>query len=90
VVDSVKEFFQVNVHNPAIALFNILLTVAYRLMGASAKTKCKAVLRERFIQILLQHLHNRLLNETVQHCGNTEFAYSASGHYENQQSSQNN
>jgi len=79
VVDPVEELLQVNVHNPAIALLNILLATAYRLMSTTAGTKPVAVLREHLVPILLQHLHNRLLNKAIQNGGNTKLANPAAG-----------
>ncbi len=34
-----------------------------------------AVIRERLVPILLQYLHNRLLNKAVQNGENTKFVY---------------
>jgi site-specific DNA recombinase len=75
VVDSIKELFQVEVYHPAIACSDIPLRLGHRLMRRAFRTKSVAVFGERRVPSALQHLHDRLLDQSIQHRRNAQLAH---------------
>src|SRR5437763_3369801 len=63
----VKEFLEIQVYAPAIAVGDILLCLCHRLMSRAPGSKPVAVVGKRPVPLALQHLHHRLLDESVQH-----------------------
>jgi site-specific DNA recombinase len=60
-VDSIEEFFQIEINHPAVALRNILLRLCHGVMRRPTRSEPIAVLGERRIPLPLQNLHHRLL-----------------------------
>ena len=54
---------------------NILLRLGHRLMRRAVGTKTVAVFRERSVPSLLQNLHHRLLDDSVQHRGDAKLSH---------------
>src|SRR5215469_14070226 len=75
-VHSIKEFFQIKIHHPALTLGDILLRLGHRLVRRPLRTKAVTVFGERRVPLALQNLHHRLLDESIQHCGNAQLAHS--------------
>jgi site-specific DNA recombinase len=67
VIDSVEEFFQIEVDHPSVALRNILLRLSHGVMRRPTRSEPIAVLGERRVPLPLQNLHHRLLDETIQY-----------------------
>ena len=72
VVDPVEKFFQVKIHDNGIPRRDIRLRPFHRLMRRAPRPEAEAGLGERLIPVRLQHLHDRLLNEAVEHRWNPE------------------
>ena len=64
-VDSIEEFFQIDVHDIVVALGNVRLGLGYCLMGRASRSESIAVLGKRRVPPLLQHLQHRLLDQSV-------------------------
>jgi len=75
VIDSIEEFLQVTIDAPAVTSGDILLRLGYRLMSGWPRSKTVAAFREGPIPVLLQNLHHRLLDESIQHRLNTTLSY---------------
>jgi len=75
VIDPIEKFLQIKIHNPAVAFCYILLCLGYRLMSRSFWSKRVAVIGKGLVPAPLQNLHYRLLNESIQHGGDTKLAY---------------
>ena len=69
VIDSIKELFQIEIDHPSVTLRDVLLRLSHSVMRRSTRSKPVAVLGERRVPSLLQHLHHRLLDEAIQHGG---------------------
>jgi site-specific DNA recombinase len=67
VIDSIEKLLQVEVNHPAIACSNIPLCLCYSLMSRSPRSKTVAVIGKLRVPPLLQNLHDRLLDESIQH-----------------------
>jgi hypothetical protein len=67
VIDSIEEFFQIEINHPSVALHNILLRLSHGLMRRPIRSKPIAVVGKRRVPSLLQNLHHRLLDEAIQH-----------------------
>ena len=67
VIDPVEELLQIQIHHPAIACGDILLRRCHRLMRRASRPKPVAVIGKRPVPLALQHLHHRLLDESIQH-----------------------
>src|ERR1700732_3153922 len=78
VIDSIEKFLQIQINHPAIACGNVLLRLGHRLMSRPSWSEPVAVIGKRRIPLSLENLHNRLLDEPVQHSWNAEFAHPSS------------
>jgi hypothetical protein len=78
-VDPVKAFLQIHVHDPLVPCFDVFLGPSYRLMGVSAGPETEAVLRERWVIDRIQDLEKRLLDEPVHHGGNPQLSGAPAG-----------
>ena len=67
VIDSIEKLLQVEVNHPAIACSNIPLCLCYSLMSRSPRSKTVAVIGKLRVPPLLQNLHDRLLDESIQY-----------------------
>src|SRR5262249_47593997 len=76
VIDSIKKFFQVEIHHPTVSFGDILLRFVYRLLRATPRSKTVAVFGERRVPALLQHLQHCLLDKAVQNSGNAQLSHS--------------
>ena len=65
--DPVEKLLEIQVHTPAIAGRYILLRCLHRLMRRASGSKPVAVIGKRPVPSALQHLHHRLLDESIQH-----------------------
>src|SRR6516164_948988 len=70
VVNSVEEFLQIKIDRPVVAFGDILLRLRHCLMSRAPRPKAVAVLGKRRVPPLLQDLHYRLLDKSVQHSRN--------------------
>ena len=70
VIYSVEKFFEVEVHNPSIAARKVPLRGGHRLMRRPPRTKAVAVVGERWVELRLEDLQHRLLDEPVESGGN--------------------
>lgn len=68
VIDSVEELLQVEVNHPATTRHDMLMCLCYSLMSRSPRSKAVAVIEKPRVPPLLQNLHDRLLDESIQHC----------------------
>src|ERR1035437_6841896 len=75
--DESEKLLQVEVNHPAIACSNIPLCLCYSLMSRSPRSKTVAVIGKLRVPPLLQNLHDRLLEESIQHRRNAQLAHSA-------------
>src|SRR5439155_6205462 len=66
-VDSIEEFLQIQIHHPAVTFSDILLRFCHCLMCRPPQPKTVAVVGKRPVPLLLQNLHHRLLDESIQH-----------------------
>jgi hypothetical protein len=57
------------------SLSDVTLRLRHRLMRGAARPEAIAVLTERRVPPVLQHLHDRLLDEPVQHRRNAQLAH---------------
>ena len=74
VIDAVKKFLQVKIHDPQIAFANIGLRQRHGLVRRAPRAESVTEFRECRLKDRLQYLHQRLLDEAVQHTGNSELA----------------
>src|SRR5258705_12011124 len=65
-IDSIEEFFQIEINHPSVALRNVLLRLSHGVMRRPTRSEPIAVLGERRIPSPLQNLHLRLLDKAVQ------------------------
>src|SRR5438477_1674818 len=77
VIDSVEKLFEVEINHPAVACGDVLLRLGYRLMCRSSRSKTIAVVGERRVPLPLQHLHHRLLDESIQHRRDAKLSHPA-------------
>jgi len=77
VIDSIEEFLQVEINAPAAAFGDILLRLCHCLMSRPPRSKTVAVIGKLRVPPLLQNLHDRLLEESIQHRWNAQLAHSA-------------
>jgi hypothetical protein len=70
-----KNFFEVQVYNPAVSCLNVTLRARHGLMGRAPRTEAVTGIREGRVPLPLQHLQHRLLNESVKRRGNAELAH---------------
>src|SRR5207302_5966075 len=75
VIDSIEEFFQIEIDHPSVALRNVLLRLSHGVMRRPTRSEPIAVLGERRIPSPLQNLHHRLLDKAVQHGWDTELSH---------------
>jgi hypothetical protein len=73
-VDAVEEFLQVHVYHDPVAGLHVLLRLQHRAMRAAPRPEAVAVLAERRVDERLQHLQQRLLDQSVHGCGYPELA----------------
>ena len=73
-VDSIKEFFQIDVNHPVVAFGDIGLCLSHGLMGRATRSEPVAVLRERRVPAPLQDLQNRLLDQAIDNTGDAELS----------------
>src|ERR1017187_8957587 len=66
-IDSIEEFFQIEVDHPSVALRHVLLRLNHGVMSRPTRSEPIAVLGERRIPLPLQNLPHRLLDKRVQH-----------------------
>jgi hypothetical protein len=67
VVHSIEKLFDVEIDHDVVAARNVALRLRHRLMRRAPRPEAEAVLGERPIPVRLQHLHDRLLEEAVEH-----------------------
>lgn len=67
-----QELFQVKIHDPAVAVGDVLLRLGHGLMGRAVGAEAVAVRRERPVPARLEHLQHCLLEEAVQDGGNPQ------------------
>src|SRR5262249_1708602 len=60
-----------------VACRDVPLCLSYRLMRGSSRSKTIAVFGERRVPLLLQNLHHRLLDETIQHRRDAKLSHPA-------------
>ena len=72
---TIQEFLQIQIHHPAIAFGDVLLRRCHRLMRRAPGPKPVAVFGKRPVPSALQHLHHRLLDESIQHRRNAKLAH---------------
>src|SRR6185312_10005854 len=75
VIDSIKELFQIEIDHPSVTLRDVLLRLSHSVMRRSTRSKPVAVLGERRVPSLLQHLHHRLLDEAIQRGGDAKLSH---------------
>src|SRR4029077_12048600 len=63
-IDSIEEFFQIEVDHPSVALRNVLLRLSHGVMRRPTRSEPLAILGERRIPSPLQNLHHRLLDKS--------------------------
>ena len=56
VVDSVKDFLQVHIHNDSLAALHVQLCFEHGIRGASVRSEAMAVFAEAWVDLRLQHL----------------------------------
>lgn len=71
-VESIEEFFQIEVDHPPVALRNVLLRLSHGVMRRPMREPI-AVLGERWIPSPLQNLHHRLLDKRSSTVGMPSF-----------------
>src|SRR4051794_2939768 len=74
-VDSVKEFLQIDIDHELVAFGDIELCLGYGLMSRATGPEPVAVLRERRVPAALQDLQDRLLDQAIQHGRDAELAH---------------
>src|SRR5262245_66134469 len=74
-IDSIEKFFQIETNAPAVTFDHVLLRLGHRLMSRPSWSEPVAVIGKLRVPLSLQDLHNRLLDEPVQHSWNAEFAH---------------
>src|SRR5271156_6363852 len=67
VIDSIEEFLQGEVNHPAISCGDMPLCLCHSMMGRSPRSKTVAVIGKLRVPPPLQNLHDRLLDESIQH-----------------------
>lgn len=72
--DPIEEFLQIDVHHPPASFLEVALSREDRVLRAPSRSKAVGVFRESGIELRLQYLQNGLLDETIQHGGDTEQA----------------
>src|SRR2546422_1461946 len=77
VIDSVEKLFEVEINHPVVACGDVLLRLSYRLMCRSSRSKTIAVVGERRVPLPLQHLHHRLLDQSIQHRRDAKLSHPA-------------
>ena len=70
-IDTVEEFLQIHVHGPAITITHVLLCLTDGLVRGTVWAKPKTGFGERVIPVLLQDLQQCLLDEAINHGGDT-------------------
>ena len=78
-VDSVKEFGEVQIDHVPVSLEQVLAAALDGVAGGTFRAKAEAVVRERRVPQLPEHLGDRLLDEAVEHGGDAEQAGAAVG-----------
>src|SRR5579863_4360084 len=76
-IDSIEELLQVEINAPAAALSDILLCLRHCLMSRPPRSKTVAVIGKLRVPPPLQNLHDRLLDESIQHRRDAQLAHSA-------------
>jgi hypothetical protein len=77
VIDSIEKLLQVEINHPAVAFRDVLLCLGHCLMRGSSRSKAVAVIGERRVPLLLQNLHHRLLDESIQHRRDAKLSHPA-------------
>lgn len=72
VIDPIKERFQIKIDHPATTSADVRLHLSHGLVGRALRTKPVAAWMEVGFPLLAYHLSNGLLDETVEHCRNTQ------------------
>src|SRR5712692_7247613 len=67
VIDSIEKFLQIKINAPAVAFGDILLRPCHCLMSRPSRPEPVTVLGKRPVPLLLQNLHHRLLDKSIQH-----------------------
>src|SRR5262252_7267298 len=76
-VDTIEEFFEIDIHHKFVAFGGIGLSLSYSLMGRATGPESVAVFRERRVPAALQDLQDRLLDQAIQYGGDAELAHPA-------------
>src|SRR4030043_2467295 len=77
VVHRIKEFLQIDVHSIAVSFTDIFQYLAHGLMCRTARSEPKTAFREVWIKHRSKNLGDRLLYNTIQDHGDSEFTGSA-------------
>jgi hypothetical protein len=78
-IDSIENFFQVEINHPSAALRNIPLRLSHGVMRRPTRSEPIAVLGERWIPLPLQNLHHRLLDKAIQHGWDAKLSHQLAG-----------
>src|SRR5262249_47082948 len=78
VIDPVEEFLQIKVNHPPVTVGNIGLRPGHCPMRRALRSESKTGFRECGFEDGSQYLRQRLLNEAIEHDGNTQLALPAS------------
>jgi len=73
-IDGIEELFQVHIHCPLIALFQVFEAFAERAVGASSRSEPVACFHKLRLVYRRQHLRDCLLDDTVYCCRNPQFS----------------
>src|SRR5215471_8524777 len=77
VIDSIEEFLQIELHDPAVACSDVLLRLRHCLMSRATRPEAVVAVGERRVPLPLQNLRHRLLDKSVQRGRNAELAHSS-------------
>ena len=73
-IDSVEEFFEIEIDHDVVALGDITLRLSHCLMGGAPRSKAVTVLGERRVPPLLENLQHSLLNQSVDDARHAELS----------------
>jgi hypothetical protein len=74
VIDSVEEFFEIEINHHAVALGDVSLCLGDRLMGGTSRSEAVTVRGERRVPPLLENLQQGLLNQPIDDTGHAELS----------------
>ena len=71
-VDPIEKFLEVEIHDEGVSGRDVRLRPFHRLMRRAPRPEAEAHLGERRFPFRLQHLHDRLLDEAIEHSRDAE------------------